>query len=68
MKLSCVKNDVSYRDYVDFIVIYNLRTKEICVLENVAAAIWRIILDSDEATIETICHNITTLYDCQKKM
>lgn len=55
--------DISFRDYEDFIIIYNLITKEILRLEDVAADIWRVIANG-AATLNEIVDSITKIYDC----
>lgn len=64
MQISFNHVDISFRDYADFIVIYNLRSREILKLENVAADIWRIIASASIITSHTIIEKVANLYDC----
>lgn len=59
------KIDISYRDYEDFVVIYNLRTKEIVRLEDVAADVWRVITEDAQTDIDGIAKRISEIYDCE---
>ncbi len=65
MMIGFDKIDISYRDYEDFIVIYNFRTKEIVRLEDVAADVWRVISEKDETDIDSIAKRISEIYDCE---
>ena len=64
--VSVNKFDVSYRNYDDFVVIYNLRTKEIFKFEDVAADILTIINSKCSIELEMIIDNILEIYECDR--
>lgn len=60
------KLDVSYRNYEDFVVIYNLRTKEIFKFEDVAADVLSIIYGNTEVDFDLIVDGILDIYECER--
>ena len=67
MKITLDKIDMSYRDYIDFIIIYNNKDREILEIRDVAADIWRDIVLHDGITEDQIVERIASVYGCNPK-
>lgn len=66
MKVSINPTEFASRDYDDFLVVYNLRMKQIIKLENVAYDIWKFIETKIKTTLEEIVIHILSLYECEQ--
>lgn len=66
MKVSIDLNDFGSRDYNDFLIVYNLKMKQIIKLENVAYDIWKFIENKIETNFEEIINYILSIYECEK--
>lgn len=60
------KQHIIFRDLDDTIIIKNLKTKEMFVLEDVAADIWRCVTLHTHCEQNTIVDYIVSLYECKK--
>lgn len=65
--ISVNKFDISYRNYEEFAVLYNLRTKEIFKFEDVAADILAIIDSKCQVEIDSIIDDILEIYECNRE-
>ncbi len=67
MIISWDKNDVCYRNYEDFSILYNTKTTMMYLFENVAMDIWNIITRNAETDVKFIVKELLFLYECNKK-
>lgn len=65
--ISVNKLDISYRNYDEFAVLYNLRTKEIFKFEDVAADILSIIDSKCQVELDSIIDSILEIYECDRE-
>lgn len=66
MLVSFAQDDICWREYEPFTVLYDLRNKQMITLENVAADIWRKIASETECEFEVIVQCISDEYECEK--
>lgn len=63
MKIYCKHNQIVTRDYTDFTIVYNLYSKKIILLENVASEIWNFIYNNEDVNFKQIINHIGFNYD-----
>lgn len=64
MQVSCSLNDMCWREYEPFTVLYDLRTRQILTLENVAADIWHKIASEQTCDLDDVIRHIAQEYGC----
>lgn len=64
MRISYSPNDICWREYEPFTVLYDLRTRQMLTLENVAADIWHKIANEQSCELVDIARYIAQQYDC----
>ncbi|TGY74744.1 radical SAM protein [Enterorhabdus sp. NM05_H27] len=64
MQVSFSPADVCWREYEPFTVLYDLRSRQILTLENVAADIWHKIANEHACEIDDVVEHIAQEYDC----
>ena len=64
MQVSCSLNDMCWREYDPFTVLYDLRTRQILTLENVAADIWHKIASEQTCDLDDVIRHIAQEYGC----
>lgn len=66
MRVSYSLNDVCWRKYEPFTVLYDLRTRQMLTLENVAADIWYKIANDRSCELDDIAEFVARQYDCNR--
>lgn len=64
MQISYAPENICWREYEPFTVLYDLRNRQMLTLENVAADIWHMIASDSDCAIDDVIGRIAEEYGC----